>query len=75
MYNFSLVDRIQPEFILSTSQYGFTPLITAANFGKCDVVIELLDNGAHIDAQTNVSHSPCDVLSILKVYVSERDMC
>ena len=32
-------------------------------------MIELLDNGAHIDAQDNVSHSPCDVVSILRVYV------
>ena len=45
----------------STTQGGLTPLITAADCGKCDVVIELLNNAAAIDAQDNVSHSPCDV--------------
>ena len=29
--------------------------MVAAWFGKCDVVIELLDNGADVNAQTNVS--------------------
>ena len=45
----------------SASQDGLTPLITAAWFGKWDVVSELLDDGADIDAQSNVSHFPCDV--------------
>ena len=58
-----LVDRTQREFILSISQLGYTPLITAAWMGQCDVVIELLENRADIDAQNNVSHSPCDVVS------------
>ena len=40
---------------MSTTQDGYTPLVTAANCGKCDVVIELLDNGADINTQTNVS--------------------
>ena len=40
---------------MSTTQGGHTPLVTAALYGKCDVVIELLDNGADINAQTNVS--------------------
>ena len=40
---------------MSTMQLGYTPLVTAALCGKCDVVIELLDNGADINAQTNVS--------------------
>ena len=40
---------------MSTTQDGYTPLVTAAGFGKCDVVIELLDNGADINAQNNVS--------------------
>ena len=41
---------------VSTTQYGYTPLITAAECGQCDVVIELLDNGADVNAQENVSH-------------------
>ena len=39
-----------------TTQTGWTPLISAAYKGKCDVVTELLDNGADINAQSNVSH-------------------
>ena len=42
---------------MSISQHGWTPLITAAYFGKCDVVSELLYEGADVDAQDNVSHS------------------
>ena len=38
---------------MSITQGGYTPLITAAYFGKCDVVSELLLEG---DAQNNVSH-------------------
>ena len=51
--------------MLSATQYGDTPLITAAAYGKCDVVIRLLDNGADFDAQDYVSHSPCVVKCIL----------
>ena len=40
---------------MSTTQYGYTPLVTAAYYGKWDVVIELLDNGADVNAQSNVS--------------------
>ena len=40
---------------MSITQGGYTPLITAAAFGKCDVVIELLLEGAVVDAQDNVS--------------------
>ena len=40
---------------MSTTQYGYTPLVTAAAFDKCDVVIELLDNGVDINAQNYVS--------------------
>ena len=40
---------------MSTTQAGYTPLVTAAHCGKCDIVIELLDNGADINAQTYVS--------------------
>ena len=41
---------------VSTTQIGYTPLMTAAVYGKCDVVMELLQNGAVINAQNNVSH-------------------
>ena len=41
---------------MSITQYGWTPLITAAFFGKCDVVIEVLLEGGVVDAQDNVSH-------------------
>ena len=41
--------------MLSTTQGGYTPLITAALGGRCDVVIELLHNGADIETQNNVS--------------------
>ena len=41
---------------MSITQIGYTPLITAAVFGKCDVVSELLLEGAVVDAQNNVSH-------------------
>ena len=40
---------------VSTTQGGYTPLVTAATYGEWDVVIELLDNGADVNAQTNVS--------------------
>ena len=40
---------------MSTTQGGYTPLVDAAWCGKWDVVIELLDNGAHVNAQTHVS--------------------
>ena len=41
---------------MSITQAGYTPLITAAVYGKCDVVSELLHEGAVVDAQNNVSH-------------------
>ena len=41
---------------MSITQGGYTPLISAAYFGECDVVIELLHEGAVVDAQSNVSH-------------------
>ena len=41
---------------VSTTQTGYTPLIIAAAYGMFDVVIELLDNGADINAQSDVSH-------------------
>ena len=44
---------------MSTTQDGYTPLVDAALCNKCDVVIELLDNGADINAQTNVSPKYC----------------
>ena len=42
--------------MLSITQDGWTPLITAAYYGKYDVVIELLSLGSEPDAQNNVSH-------------------
>ena len=41
---------------MSITQIGYTHLITAAYYGKCDVVSELLLEGAVVDAQNNVSH-------------------
>ena len=41
---------------MSIAQDGWTPLITAANYGKCGVVSELLLKGAVVDAQNHVSH-------------------
>ena len=52
---------------MSTTQDGYTPLVTAANFGKCDVVIELLDNGANINAQTDVS--PCNTVIMYITFI------
>ena len=42
--------------MLSITQYGYTPLITAAHYGKYDVVIELLSLGSEPNVQNNVSH-------------------
>ena len=42
--------------MLSITQAGFTPLITAAYCDKYDVVIELLSLGSEPNAQSNVSH-------------------
>ena len=39
---------------MSTTQDGYTPLVTAVTRGECDVVIELLDNGADVNAQNDV---------------------
>ena len=50
---------------MSTTQNGYTPLLTAARCGKCDVVIELLDSGADINTQSNVS-----LLNTIIVYTS-----
>ena len=44
---------------ISTTQDGYTPLVDAALCNKCDVLIELLDYGADINAQTNVSYKYC----------------
>ena len=48
---------------MSTTQRGHTPLVTAAHYGKWDVVIELLDNGADVNAQNDVSHNTVIVRS------------
>ena len=46
---------------MSTTQEGDTPLLTAAVCGKCDVVTELLDNGADVNAQNDVSPINTDI--------------
>ena len=47
---------------MSITQDGWTPLITAAAYGKCDVVLDLLDSGADVNAQSNVSEPfPADI--------------
>ena len=53
---------------VSTTQLGYTPLISAA---KCDVVIELLDDGGDINAQSNVSH----INIVIHVSLSKTLMC
>ena len=40
---------------MSITQYGWTSLMTAAAYGKCDVLRDLLDSGADINAWDNVS--------------------
>ena len=50
---------------VSTTQDGWTPLITAAVHGHRDVVIELLDNGADINAQSNVTQLHISLSKIL----------
>ena len=47
---------------MSTTQLGYTPIVNAAYYGKCDVVIELLDNGADVYARTNVSPTNTDIV-------------
>ena len=42
--------------MLSITQNGYTPLLTAALYGKYDVVIELLSLGSEPNTQNNVSH-------------------
>ena len=38
------------------TQDGWTPLMVAALNGECEVVTELLENGADVNGQENVSH-------------------
>ena len=38
------------------TQTGWTPLMIAAFCGECEVVMELLDSGADVNGQSNVSH-------------------
>ena len=40
---------------MSTTQFGYSPLVIAAHYGRRGVVMELLDNGADVNAQSNVS--------------------
>ena len=41
--------------MFSMTQSGWTPLITAADSGNCDIVIELLSLGCNANVQSNVS--------------------
>ena len=41
---------------MSITQDGYTPLIYAAWRGKCDIVLDLLESGADVNARNNVSH-------------------
>ena len=61
---------------MSITQDGWTPLITAAWEGKCDVVLDLLDSGAYVNAQKDVSHChlrlepfPVDIPGYVHVHV------
>ena len=51
---------------MSTTQFGYTPLVIAAHYGKCDVVIELLDNGADVNVQSNVS--PINLVIVYTIF-------
>ena len=53
---------------MSTTQVGYTPLMDAAWKGMCNVVIELLHNGADIEAQTHVSH--INTVTVMSKYLT-----
>ena len=59
---------------MSTTQEGYTPLVTAAGCGKWDVVIELLDNGADINAQNDVSHTNTVIVYTTLFLISIKSM-
>ena len=64
--------------IMSITQYGWTPLTTAAYNGKCDVVLDLLDSGADVNAQNNVSHchlrlEPLDISGYVYSYSRRKE--
>ena len=40
---------------MPTTQDGWTPIISAAVKGECEIVIELLKNGADVNAHDYVS--------------------
>ena len=46
----------QPVSLTTYTQDGWTPLMTAALCGRCEVVTELLKNGADVNGQNNVSY-------------------
>ena len=52
---------------MSITQNGWTPLITAAASGKYDVVLDLLDSGADVNAHDNVSH--CHLRHFLQTFL------
>ena len=45
-----------PVSLTTYTQTGWTPLMIAAVYGKCEVVTDLVENGADVNAQSNVSH-------------------
>ena len=42
--------------LMSITQDGWTPLIFAAWGGRYDVVLDILDSGAEVNAHSDVSH-------------------
>ena len=59
----------------SIPQYGWTPLISAADNRHCDVVIDLLSLGADINAQNNVSHHLISKLIVMSWYTELYHTC
>ena len=56
-YNLLLTPSLSLSLLFSCSlyQHNETSLIVAAYYGRTEVVIELLDKGAYIEANDNVS--------------------
>ena len=53
----------------STTQDGWTPLITAARGGYNDIVQELLKHGASVNVQDRVSQRPCMFHTCVKCFI------
>ena len=54
---------------MSITQNGWTPVVTAARYGKCDVVLDLLDSGADVNTLDNVSHCHRRLEPFLDMYI------